>query len=95
MINRETIGLKMSSFIQKDEDYYDDLNFLSESENDLVVIEEIFLKFENVSGAILSRSKRLQIDGFGSMERQSCLASTLVTNQARIENIWIPNNPCV
>ena len=48
----------MSSFVQKDEDFCDDLNFLSESEDDLLVIEEVFVKFENVSGAILSRSKK-------------------------------------
>ena len=41
------------------------MNFLSESENDLVVIEEIFVKFENVSGAILSRSKKSKVMGLG------------------------------
>ena len=56
MIGNQTRGLSISSFVQKDEDYCDDLNFLSESEDDLIIIEGIFVKFENISGAILSRS---------------------------------------
>ena len=33
----------MSSFVLKDEDFCDDLNFLSESEDDLLVIEDVFV----------------------------------------------------
>ena len=65
MIRRETTGLSMSSFVQKDEDYCDDLNFLSESVEDLVNIEDIFVKFENISGAILSRSWKSKVMGLG------------------------------
>ena len=42
MIHRQTAGLKLASFVQKDEDYCDDLNFLSESEADLFKIDNIF-----------------------------------------------------
>ena len=65
MIARNTKGLSMSSFVQKDEDYCDDLNFLSESESDLVIIDDIFVKFENISGAILSRSLKSKVMGLG------------------------------
>ena len=65
MIARRTKGLSMSSFVQKDEDYCDDLNFLSESEADLLIIEDVFVKFENISGAILSRSWKSKVMGLG------------------------------
>ena len=65
MIARSTKGLSMSSFVQKDEDYCDDLNFLSESESDLILIDEIFVKFEDISGAILSRSMKSKVMGLG------------------------------
>ena len=55
----------MSSFVQKDDDYCDDLNFLSESDDDLVTIEDVFVKFENISGAILSRSWKSKVMGLG------------------------------
>ena len=38
MINKMTKGLFVSTQVQKDEDYCDDLNFLSETEADLLVI---------------------------------------------------------
>ena len=55
----------MSSIIQKDEDYCDDLNFISEDDSDLNIIEEVFEKFENVSGALLSRTKKSKVMGLG------------------------------
>ena len=65
MIHRKTAGLKFASFVQKDEDYCDDLNFLSESEADLIKIDNIFVRFEEVSGAILSRSSKSKVMGLG------------------------------
>ena len=65
MINELTKGLFVSSLVQKDEDYCDDLNFLSEFESDLLVIENTFTRFENVSGALLSRSWKSKIMGLG------------------------------
>ena len=65
MINRLTKGLFVSTQVQKDEDYCDDLNFLSEHESDLSVIENTFLRFEAVSGAILSRSNKSKVMGLG------------------------------
>ena len=65
MINKLTKGLFVSSLVQKDEDYCDDLNFLSEFESDLLVIENTFTRFENVSGALLSISWKFKIMGPG------------------------------
>ena len=64
-IGRATRGLCVSSFVQKDDDYCDDLNFVSESVDDLLTIESIFEKFENISGTILSRSWKSKIMGLG------------------------------
>ena len=65
MISRLTKGLCVSSLIQKDEDYCDDLNFLSEHESDLLVVENTFTRFESISGALLSRSWKSKIMGLG------------------------------
>ena len=65
MIRRKTRGLSISFFVQKDDDYCDDLNFLSESEDDLIKIDDVFVKFENISGAILSRSWKSKVMGLG------------------------------
>ena len=70
MIGRRTQGLAIASFTQKDEDYCDDLNFLSEFEEDLVTIEDIFVKFENISGALLSRSWKSKIMGLGPWQNR-------------------------
>ena len=65
MIRRMTRGLAVSHVQQKDDDYCDDVNFIGERENDLIVIEEIFSNFEDVSGAILSRSEKSKVMGLG------------------------------
>ena len=65
MINKLTKGLFVSTLVQKDEDYCDDLNFLSEHESDLLVIENTFTRFESVSGALLSRSWKSKVMGLG------------------------------
>jgi hypothetical protein len=64
-INKLTKGLCVSNLVQKDEDYCDDLNFFSEVENDLVIIENTFTRFESISGALLSRSWKSKVMGLG------------------------------
>ena len=66
MIRKLTKGLFVSSVLQKDDDYCDDLTFLSEFESDLPVIENTFERFESVSGALLSRSFKSKIMGLGT-----------------------------
>jgi hypothetical protein len=65
MINKLTKGLFVSNLVQKDEDFCDDLNFLSEHESDLLVIENTFTRFESISGALLSRSWKSKVMGLG------------------------------
>ena len=65
MIRRMTRGLAVSHVQQKDDDYCDDVNFIGERENYLIVIEEIFSNFKDISGAILSRSEKFKVMGLG------------------------------
>ena len=51
-------GLQMASFNQVDEDFCDDINVITENEDDFEVAVVIFREFDSVSGAILSRSKK-------------------------------------
>ena len=71
MINKLTKGLCISSFVKKDEDYCDDLHFLSEHESDLIIIENVFTRFESVSGALLSRSCKSKVMGLGAWRNKA------------------------
>ena len=65
MMRRMTRGLTVSLVQQKDEDFCDDVNFVGERITDLIVIDEVFTNFEDVSGAILSRSQKSKVMGLG------------------------------
>ena len=65
MIKKMTKGLSVSLISQRDEDFCDDVNFIGEKLSDLVIIDEIFLNFENISGAILFRSQKSKVMGLG------------------------------
>ena len=67
MISRRTSGFSILDFVQKD----DNLNFISKSNNDLLVIEDIFVKFGNLSGAILSKSWKSKLMGLGAWKENS------------------------
>ena len=60
------MGLSVSLIQQRDDDYCDDVNFIGERLSDLLVIEEIFSNFEDISGAILSRSEKSKVMGLGA-----------------------------
>ena len=94
MINKMTKGLFVSSLTQKDEDYCDDLNFLSESEADLLIIESIFVRFETVSGALLSRSSKSKVMGLGTWRQKQnwSLPWLQVRNELRIFGFQIRQN---
>ena len=49
----------------RDQDYVDDVNLCIESEEDLLIVDEIFTKFEDLSGAILNRDYKTKIMGIG------------------------------
>ena len=52
------------------EAYCDDVNVITSSDRDLIVIDEGVRKFEAVSGAILSRNRKCQILGLGKWKRR-------------------------
>ena len=52
----------------KEQAYVDDVNICIQDENDLVIVDGIFRKFEDMSGAILSRSSKTKIMGLGEWE---------------------------
>ena len=59
-------GMKIENFSQAVESSCDDCNILTSDLNDFEIIDEAVCKFENVSGAILSRQKKCKVIGFGS-----------------------------
>ena len=65
MIRKRLSGLVVSNFTQKDEDYMDDIQFLSSSEGDLVVFNQTAQQFEAQSGFMLSRNLKSKVMGLG------------------------------
>ena len=65
-LERVLVGIKVASIPQCIEAYCDDVNILTNSMTDFLVIDEAVRKFEAVSGAILSRAKKSTVIGFGS-----------------------------
>ena len=59
------VGLEVSNFNQKDEDYMDDIQFLSSNEEDLVTFNRVFRQYEAQSGAMLSRDRKSKVMGLG------------------------------
>ena len=53
---------------QTDVDYVDDVNTVLGDPKDMVVIDQIFTKFEKISGAILNRSEKTKLLGLGHFE---------------------------
>ena len=65
-LERVLVGLKVASIPQCVEAYCDDVNILTNSMSDFLVVDAAVRKFEAVSGAILSRAKKSTVIGFGS-----------------------------
>ena len=62
---RELSGVQLAGFREIDEDYADDVEVVVEKDEDITRINELFSKFERVSGAILSRSNKSKVLGLG------------------------------
>ena len=56
---------------QSVEAYCDDLNILSQSDTDLIIVDNAVRMFESVSGAILSRNKKCKVIGFGKWKTRN------------------------
>ena len=53
----------------------DDVNFVGEKISDLNLIEDFFSNFEDISGAILSRSQKSRVMGLGPRKGKTAVAS--------------------
>ena len=53
------------------EAYCDDLNIITNSEADFVTVDKTIIKFEKISGAILSRDKKCKVIGFGKWKSRT------------------------
>ena len=67
-IEQKFSGLSIASIQPGLDAYCDDVNVMSNKEEDLMVVDEAVRKFESFSGAILSRNKKCQVMGLGSWE---------------------------
>ena len=59
-------GIPITNFTQKDVEYCDDVEFVSNDVQDLITFNRIMTKFEATSCAILSRNEKSKILGIGS-----------------------------
>lgn len=55
---------------QSAEAYCDDLNLISEDDNDLLILDDAVKSFEAISGAILSRNRKCKVIGFGNWKNR-------------------------
>ena len=58
-------GVKVTDFSQVDEDYADDIELVVEKEEEFVLVDQLFSRFERCSGAVLSRSEKSKVLGLG------------------------------
>ena len=64
-LGRECTGIRVADFTQLDEDYCDDVDLMVEDEADFVKVDDLFRDFEDVSGALLSRTNKSKVLGLG------------------------------
>ena len=73
------------------EAFCDDVNILTSSLSDLIMVDKAVAKFEQISGALLSRNKKCVIMGFGGWKNKGNwpLDYLKVVKEAKIFGIWI------
>ena len=71
MLRRKLEGLIVFNFREVDTSYLDDIEILSEDEQDLVRFNRIMQRFESQSGAMLSRSKKSRVMGLGLWQERT------------------------
>ena len=79
------------------EAFCDDVNILTENCNDLLKVEDSIRKFEDMSGAILSRNFKCKIMGLGGWkERKDWPLSYIRTEEEiKIFGMFVRNLPCI
>ena len=65
MLRNRLVGFLVTNFFQKDTCYLDDIQILSGDERDLITFDIVMKRFEQQSGAMLSRSKKSKVMGLG------------------------------
>ena len=65
MLQRRVQGLRILNFRQDIEAFCDDVNIFTDTIQDFEKIDRAVVKFEALSGAILSRNKKCKILGLG------------------------------
>jgi exonuclease III len=67
LVNLESVvkGIRVGDSNEVDEPYADDVEVLVDCEDDFGAVDEVFRKFESLSGAVLSRTEKSKVMGFG------------------------------
>ena len=81
-------GLQIENWCHATEAYCDDVNVLTDNNEDLVLVDEAILFFERVSGAILSRDKKCTIIGFGAWKDREVWPLPYVKKCQASKSIW-------
>ena len=71
MLRATLTGLVITNFRMIDKSYCDDVETMSSDVNDLVKFDNVMQKFEEISGAILSRTKKSKVMGFGALKNKN------------------------
>ena len=93
-LERVLVGVQIAAVRQTLEAYCDDLNIITNNEADFVKIDETIVKFEKMSGALLSRDKKCKVIGFGNWrDREVWPLKWLRTeNEIKIFGIFISDS---
>ena len=65
-LRRRLSGVRVGAITQVDESYCDDVNLMVNKLEEFKIIDEAFTKFEDMSGAILSRNQKSKVLGLGA-----------------------------
>ena len=78
-------GINIAGIKETTEAYCDDVNVLTDDEGDLVQADVIVKEFEALSGAILSRSKKCKIIGFGQWNKKTTWPLKYIQTEAEVK----------
>ena len=70
-LEKVLVGLRVAGITQCIEAYCDDVNILTNRMSDFLIVDEAIRKFEDISGAILSREKKSKVIGFGTWKNKT------------------------
>ena len=88
MLRKRLQGLLISNYRQKDITYMDDINILSSSEEDMVIFDEVVIKFEAQSGFMLSRDKKSKVMGLGQWQGKTDWPLTWIQTVQEMKDLW-------